>query len=373
MSSGPRDVFFGNPGHFPAGGDLGAGGAQPDGGALRIAPFDGSAAEWDGLVKGFDGSTFCHLGSWRSVMSEVLGRSLHYRVALDGVGRAHGALPLVRVRSRLFGDYLVSMPFLSYGGPLGSDEARALLVREAAREAREMGVDLLELRSRTPVSGPVRTSERKLTVLLALPSSAPELWEKGLPGKVRSQVRRPMKEGMEARFGADLLDAFYRVFARTMRALGTPVLPKDFFRAVVSGMPEQVVVGVVFWKERPVAAGFGFLWNGEVEITWAGALREVSRMAPNMLLYWAFIEEAIRRGAHTFNFGRCSPGSGTHRFKRQWGGQEFPLPWAQWSPGSVMATPAPTGRKYQVATAIWSRMPLALTNRLGPFISRSLP
>jgi FemAB-related protein (PEP-CTERM system-associated) len=234
-------------------------------------------------------------------------------------------------------------------------------------------VDLLELRSRIPVPGALRRSERKLTVLLNLPDSPEELWERGLSGKVRSQVRRPKKEGMEARFGADLLDPFYGVFARTMRDLGTPVLPKAFFRAVLSGMPEQVVLGAVFLKGNAVAAGWGFLWKGEVEITWAGALREASRMAPNMLLYWSFMDQAIRGGAHTFNFGRCSPGSGTHRFKRQWGGEDHPLPWAQWSPGSVAATPAPTGKKYQLATSLWRKLPLWWANRLGPMISRSLP
>ena len=341
--------------------------------ALRVEPFDGPPSEWDGVVEAFEGSTFCHLGAWRGMMTEVLGHALHYRVAMDGAGRVQGALPMVRVRSRLFGDYLVSMPFLSYGGPLGTEEARALLAREAAREALELGVDLLELRSRTPVPGTLRTSERKVTVLLDLPDRSETLWEKGLPGKVRSQVRRPMKEGMEARFGVELLEPYYQVFTHTMRSLGTPVLPKQFFREVAVGMGEQVLVGVVFWKDRPVAAGCGFLWNGEVEITWAGALRDVSRMAPNMLLYWSFMEEAIRRGARTFNFGRCSPGSGTHRFKLQWGGKDHSLPWAQWSPGAVTATPTPTGRKYQLATAIWQRLPLAATNRLGPMISRNLP
>jgi serine/alanine adding enzyme len=190
-------------------GRVGGAGGPSYGGDLLLEPFDGSGAEWDGLTRELEGRTFCHLGSWRSVMSEVMGLSLHYRVAADGAGRIHGALPMVRVRSRLFGDYLVSMPFLSYGGPLGSQDARALLAQEAAGEAQSLGVDLLELRSRTPVPGELRTSERKVTVLLPLPESSKELWEKGLPGKVRSQVRRPMKEGMEARFGSELLGSFY--------------------------------------------------------------------------------------------------------------------------------------------------------------------
>jgi FemAB-related protein (PEP-CTERM system-associated) len=265
------------------------------------------------------------------------------------------------------------MPFLNDGGPVGSQAARSALAEAAAREARELGVDLLELRSRHPVPGNLRTAHRKITVLLELPDSPKILWEEGLKAKVRSQVRRPMKEGMEARFGTDCLDGFYRVFSRTMRDLGTPVLPRRFFETVAEELAGQVVFCTVGLSGEPVAAGCGFLWRNEVEITWAGSLREFNRMAPNMLLYWAFMEEAIGRGADTFNFGRCTPGSGTHRFKRQWGGEDRALPWAQWSPGSVTGTPTPTGTKYRLATSVWKRIPLNVANRVGPFLSRSLP
>jgi serine/alanine adding enzyme len=155
--------------------------------------------------------------------------------------------------------------------------------------------------------------------------------------------------------------------------MGTPVLPGEFFEEAASGMSQEIVVGVVFRRGQAVAAGCGFLWRGELEVTWSGAVKEVRRIRPNMLLLWSFMEEAFRRGAHTFNFGRSTPESGTHQFKRQWGGRDQPLPWAQWAPGSVRATPTPTGTKYRVATAIWRRMPLSVTNRLGPMISRSLP
>jgi FemAB-related protein (PEP-CTERM system-associated) len=307
------------------------------------------------------------------VVEDVFGHPTTYWTARGPSGEVRGLLPLVRVRSRLFGDYLVSMPFLSYGGPLGDPAAREVLCRHATEEAERLGVDLMELRARTPVPGPAQISHRKLTVLLDLPDSPEEMWEDGLRSKVRSQVRRPMKEGMEARFGPERMDDFYAVFSETMRDLGTPVLPRSFFALIREAFPEQVLFCAVELDGIPVAAGCGFFWNGEVEITWAGSLRSHSRKAPNMLLYWDFIRESIERGASVFNFGRCSPDSGTHRFKRQWGGRDHPLPWAQWSPKGLSATPTPDSRKFQLATAAWSRLPVAVANRLGPWLSRSLP
>ncbi|MDZ7781377.1 MAG: FemAB family XrtA/PEP-CTERM system-associated protein [Gemmatimonadota bacterium] len=341
--------------------------------SLSVTPFSGSAAEWDAVVGTLEGSTFCHLAGWRPVMEDALGHEAWWWSAVDEAGACHGVLPLVRVKSLLFGDYLLSMPFLSYGGPIGSEAARGALAEHAVAEAGRLGVDLLELRDRRPVPGELATSERKITVLKALPDSTDALWEDGLKAKVRSQVRKPMKEGLEARTGPDFVDAFYDIFAVTMRDLGTPVLPKRFFEALGEHLGEHLIYCVVEHEGTPVAAGCGFLWNGEFEITWAGALREYNRMAPNMLLYWALMEESVRRGADTFNFGRCTPGSGTHRFKKQWGTEDHPLPWAQWSPDGVAATPNPESAKFRLATQVWQKLPVGVTNAVGPVLARSLP
>ncbi len=341
--------------------------------SIRVIPFEGPDAEWDRIVASLPESDFCHLAAWRHIMSDVLGHETHYYLALDLSGEPVGVLPLVRVRSRLFGDYLMSMPFLSYGGPLGPPPAQGALAAHAVSLAEQLGVDLLELRGRSAPPTPLVPSSRKITVLLDLPATADELWEKGLKSKLRSQIRRPMKEGMTTEFDAGLVDAFYDVFSRTMRDLGTPVLPRRFFEAVAERFPDQALFGVVRHGGDPVAAGCGFLWNGEAEITWAGADRQVSRLAPNMLLYWSFIAETVARGGSVFNFGRCTPGSGTHRFKRQWGGRDVPLPWGQWSATGVQGTPSPDSAKFRLATRTWSRLPIAVTNRLGPPLARLLP
>lgn len=93
-----------------------------------------------------------------------------------------------------------------------------------------------------------------------------------------------------------------------------------------------------------------------------------------MLLYWAFMEQAIAEEMRTFNFGRSSPETGTHRFKRQWGGVDVPLPWLQWSRGPMSATPTPDGsRLFRTATAVWKRVPVGLATRLGPYLARRIP
>lgn len=340
----------------------------------EVSPSPGGP--WDRFVDAAPGATFCHRAAWAPLLAEILEAEPLYRVARGPDGEWKAILPLFRVRSLLFGHYLVSVPFLSYGGALGSEEARRLLVQDAAREARQSGADLLEVRSREPLEPPplpLEANPRKVTVLLDLPPDAETLFHEDLRSKVRGQVRRPLKEGMEVRFGTDQVEPFVRVFQRTMRDLGTPVLSATLFRRLPEAFGREVTFGAVWFRDRPVAAGCGFRHGEELEMTWAGALREYSNLAPNMLLYWAFMERAVEQGLQRFNFGRCTPGSGTHRFKKQWGGRDEPLPWLQWSQRGVSATPNPDSGRYAAAIEAWRRLPLPAANRLGPPLARKLP
>jgi len=340
--------------------------------SITVEQFRGNAAEWDGYVRRSVDGTFCHLSGWREIITGVLGHECHYFVARDDSGECQGVLPLARVRSRLFGDYLLSMPFLNYGGPIGTPEAEQQLCRHAQQLAQDLKVKLLELRTRHRARSELQTADRKVTVLLPLPASAEALMAK-FPGKLRSQIRRPIKEGMEVRFGADQRDAFYAVFARNMRDLGTPVLPRRLFDEIARVFAQEVVFCAVYYRGQPVAAGCGFIWGQEFELTWASSLREHSQRAPNMLLYWGLMQHMIGRGLGVFNFGRCTPDGGTHRFKLQWGGDTVPLPWLQWSLTGTAAPPSPDRPLFQMATRVWSRMPLAVANTIGPLLARSLP
>ena len=341
-------------------------------GVLTVGEFAGSAAEWDAFVEAQPAGTHAHLHGWRTVIGQVFGHESRYLEARTADGRLAGVLPLVRVRSLLFGHYVVSMPFLNDGGPLGSPDAVAALC--GAARAWAGGAKLLELRSRHPLEGTgMAVSHRKITVLLDLPPDGPEALWKSFPPKLRSQVRRPEKAGVQVRFGLDQVDAFHAVFASHMRDLGTPTLPRGFFRALADTFQERVWFGAAYLEDQPVAAGCALVTDNEVEMTWASALKAQKSLAANMLLYWSFIERATQAGSPRFSFGRCSPGGGTHRFKQQWGGRDHPLWWYQVSAGGAAATPAPDQAAYAWGPRIWKHLPLSLANSLGPRIVRAIP
>lgn len=109
-------------------------------------------------------------------------------------------------------------------------------------------------------------------------------------------------------------------------------------------------------------------------MTWASALSEFNRTSANMGLYRAFMERGIAEGCARFNFGRCTPRSGTHRYKLQWGGRDEPLWWYQHTTGGgPAATPSPDQGAFSWGPRIWKRLPLSLANAIGPHIVRFIP
>jgi serine/alanine adding enzyme len=340
---------------------------------LAVLPLDGATGSWDEFVTRAEGSSFVHLAGWRDILRDVLGAECLYWVATDRGGEWQGILPLARVKSRLFGHYLVSLPFLNYGGPLGSPAAQQRLVQEAVAEARRSSVDLLELRTRYGGSLGLPTCSRKITVLLDLPPSSEQLWQDVFSAKLRTKIRRVEKERMETRFGPDQRGAFYDVFARNMRDLGTPVLPAKFFERIATVFGDRVLFGAVYWERQPVAAGCGFVWRDEFEMTWSSGLRRHGHRRPNLLLYSRFMDHLIARGVRVFNFGRSTPGSGPHEFKRQWGGRDVPLPWCQYDSGGRAALPSPHDSAFSWGPRVWRWLPLPVANLLGPRLIRFLP
>ncbi len=217
-------------------------------------------------------------------------------------------------------------------------------------------------------------SHRKITVVLDLPANDEVLF-KSFSAKLRSQVRRPQKEGVTVRFGADQVEPFFAVFSRHRRDHGTPTLPVRFSPALAERLGSDAWFACAWHAGQPVACGAGFRWGPEFEMTWASSLASYNRIAPNMLLYWEFMRRAVAEQVALFNFGRCTPDGGTHRFKRQWGSRDEPLWWYQYAAGGAAeaATPSPDHGAFSLGPRVWKHLPLPVATALGPHIVRFIP
>lgn len=332
-----------------------------------------AAARWDGFVAGQASASAYHGWQWRDILTAEFGCEPHYLLA-GTPDQVRGILPLIRLRSRLFGDFLVSLPFVNYGGCVAMDEAAdTALMSAAGNLAGQLGVSHVEFREERPRPGWAARTD-KVAMLLEL-ATTPEEQFAALGSKLRAQIRRPEKEGATTRIGgAELVPDFYRVFARNMRDLGTPVYARSLFGRIAETMPDRVRIAVVYLERRPVAAGFTLRHRDRVEIPWASSLRECNRVGVNMQLYWHILKHSIESGARVFDFGRSSVDAGTYRFKAQWGARPKQLHWHYWlKEGQPMPDLTPKSPKYALAIRAWQRLPVAVANVIGPRLVRGLP
>jgi len=362
---------------------------------------------WDSYVGTHPDATPYHLFGWRDVIHNAYGHTTHYLIATAGnygadfppgrretrgrrPGNIVGVLPLVHLNHILFGNDLVSMPFLDSGGLLADcEEAEKSLLSEAIGLARRVCAGRIELRherlmascgqmsmfSDEPRRAPLKVAMRsnKARMLLNLPESSEALM-RSFKSKLRSQVIKPAREGLIAKSGgAELLDDFYKVFLMNMRDLGSPVHSVRLMRHVVGEFSERVRIFVVYKATEPVAAALLIGFGKVLRNPWASSLRKFSSLSPNMLLYLRMLEFACDSGYRIFDFGRSTKGEGTYKFKEQWGAEPAPLNWTYISLDGKSVDPESSGtERFEAARQCWRRLPLVVTKIIGPCIRKHI-
>lgn len=326
---------------------------------------------WDAFVHARGDEAGYHAWDWQRVFTSAFGHECVYLMAHRG-GHIEGVLPLVEIKSLLFGRTLTSLPFLNYGGVLADTAEAADALSAAAREqAQARRCSHVELRHVAPQFPSLPCKRHKVSMRLALHDT---LWD-GFDRKLRNQIRKAEKSGLTVERGGEaLVGDFYAVFARNMRDLGTPVYSRRLFEEVIGAFPQRSQIHIVRLSGAPVAAGFTYRTETMVQLPWASSIREFNTLCPNTLLYWDAIQYAQAHGARVFDMGRSTPGEGTFRFKSQWGAEPLPLHWEYHLMTSAeMPNVSPANPKFQLAIALWQKLPLSLTTRVGPMIVRAIP
>jgi FemAB-related protein (PEP-CTERM system-associated) len=331
-------------------------------------------AEWNAYVEVHPDATGYHAWEWRHVFEQAFGHEAVYLVGRRA-GRPVGVLPLIFFRSALFGKFAVSLPFVNYGGVLADDDDAAdALVAHAGSILARRGARHIELRHRTRRFPALPAKDHKVTLLMDLPSSEEACWQ-GLDRKLRNRIRKAEKSELTATIGdRSLLPAFYAVFARNMRDLGTPVYSRRFFDAMFAHLGSRVRVVLVRLGPEVIAGGITHTHRHVIEVPWASSLKERRDLCPNNLLYWTVIRDAIRTGHTVLDFGRSTPGEGPYLFKVQWGTRPEQLWWEYCLNGTATLPDQSTKNpRMQSAIALWKRLPLPVASFLGPHVVRSIP
>ena len=346
---------------------------------------EGSRGEWDSFVLSSPSSSLFHLTAWKDSVEKAFGHKPHYIMAVRDE-EIRGVLPLFEVKSRLFGHALTSVPFGVYGGVSALDqEASKTLARSAEALARAIGVDYLELRNDSPQAsgdkeeGPLSSPpspwhSKDLYVTFRRPIyETVEKNMEAIPRKQRRMIRQGQKELSSAIGRTELLEEFYRIYARNVRDLGSPVFPFSFFSALMENFQDSFILSIT--KGGKMVAGvFTFVFRDTVMPYYGAGLREYFEYAVNDFMYWELMRWGCESGYKVFDFGRSKKETGSFHFKRHWGFEPEGLDYRFYLVNArEMPNVSPVNPKYRLFINVWKRLPFPVANWLGPKLVRGIP
>ena len=335
----------------------------------------GDESRWDKFVHDSRDGSFYHLSGWRKVIENHLHHPTHYLTCeADGVLQA--VLPLVHLKS-FFGNALVSVPFLVYGGPVAkSAGAEQAVVARACELAQELGVDHLELRNQRPLDENLHGSDWQTTSSHATFRKAidpdPEKNLKAIPRKQRAMVRKGIQAGLTWELDDDA-SRLYRALLECKRNLGTPFFGRRYLQAVKDTFGDDAEILTIVRGKETICSVMSFRYHEQVLPYYGGGGLLARKFAGNDYMYWCVMEKACQEGVRVFDFGRSQIGSGAYNFKKYWGFEPEPL-FYQHNLIRAAELPklSPDNPKYHRAIAMWRRLPLAAAALLGPPIARRL-
>lgn len=332
----------------------------------------GETTRWDNYVADCSEAGFFHRAGWKSVIEQAFGHDCYFLYA-ECEGQIRGVLPLVHVKSLLFGNSLISTGFTVGGGTAADDDAaRAALDGEALALATRLDVDCIEYRS-----GEVRHPDwAHNTDLYAVfrksigPDPAQDML--AIPRKQRAMVRKGIKANLTSVLDQDV-DRLHDIYATSVRNLGTPVYPKRYFRLLMEAFRPDIDIVTVLNGDGAVASVMNFYFRDTVLPYYGGGLPAARAVAGNDFMYWEVMRRAVERGYRAFDFGRSKRGTGAFSFKKNWGFEPAPLIY-EFKLCKLDAIPEvnPLNPKYRLFIAAWKRLPVPLAKLIGPPIVRCL-
>jgi len=349
----------------------------------------GGGSRWNGLVEQSPHGSFYHLWEWGEVLSHTYGYRRYYLMAKRD-GDLVGVFPLIYVKSILFCNRLISLPFCEYGGPLvnptlnnnTAQQVISKLLGASNRLARSLGAKYIEIKGLSSSFAldvlhglGYSDFQRYVTFRVNLTEPVEVLW-RNLNKKTRNASRKAMKKGVEVVEAkrVEQLGAYYALYLRVQKRHGSPPHTCRLFQNLFEAFYQQGKMKIMLaeYLGKPIAGIMTFHWGNT--IYWSSNVMDFKHrnLNPTNLLLWKTIEYESKDRNKVLDFGRTRRNTKIHHFKKGWGGKEAILKDCTRFLGDVKVPPDPSQRKYVYLSKLWSLIPVTASRYLGPHIISGL-
>ncbi len=340
--------------------------------SLKVVDLSSNPSRWSEFLEFFPEAGVGHLPQWGPIIKTAYNMDSIYLAAMKGA-EVFGLLPLVFIKSRLFGRALVSMPYLNDGGIIAkNDEAAHLLLTAAKELLTKENMSYLELRDTTDLNLGIPPRLEKISMVLDLRDGKDDVWMRLLHSNVRNKIRKSQKMGVTVKEGAEGLHNFYKMHVINMQELGSPAHSLVFFEEILKKFKDNIRLYVATEDGKTIGGKLVLFFGETMYFLWVSSPWEYRQYAAVSLMDWQAVEDAMERGIKFCDFGRSTAGSTHYDFKKKWGAEIKQLYWHVYPYDSNLQNTSDK-KTYGKLSAIWKKLPLSVVRFLGPKLRGGLP
>ena len=346
----------------------------------RLSPA--LCTQWDDYVKAHQHGSFFHLSGWQMVIDKSFHHPCYFLYAQQG-GVMCGVLPLVEVKSKLFGHALVSTPFCVYGGAVAdSIDIVRQLEQEACQLAERLQVDYLELRYKDRQESTLLLKQAHSTFGCEIAQNSDKILA-SIKKKQRAVIRHSLNNKLNCSISDNVnisdtqqedFNDFYLLLSSSYRNLGTPIFTKCYFENLMATFGDCSDITVIRDKDnQPSSAVMNFYFNKQVLPYYGGGNENARGLKSADFMYYKIMCHAQEKGKTWFDFGRSKNDSGSYKYKKNWGMEPQPLHYYyHLVNANELPNLSPNNPKYKFFISMWQKLPLNVSQIVGPFLSKYL-
>ncbi len=188
--------------------------------------------------------------------------------------------------------------------------------------------------------------------------------------RIRNYTKNALKSNLVSYTGGlKFLEKFYTLYLQNMKEVGTPPLPKIYFKNIMEYFPNIAKI-ILVKNDKQVCSGMLILKVSKSELfsPFICTPRFYKVGHSSQFIYLQAAINAQNLGCSIINFGRSIDGSGPALFKHRLGLKAIPMlmysPYKNW----MVTDPNKTTLRY--AVAIWKKLPIALSKLGGMLLAK---
>ena len=325
--------------------------------------------EWDEFA--LSTGTIFHMSAFRQILLSSFGYRCGYHAIVDKHNHICAIIPLIVGRNLWLKNAGVSLPFVNYTDICaGSEEALQFAMAAILELKNKYGLDYIELRLKDQDldSSVWRLNLENHTFVLPLTDGEEKVLSLAT-SSCRNHVRKTYKNNwFTVSFDINHMDAFYRVYIKRMKQLGSPAPDIRFFKNFFKYLPENTFLLTVLDKATGNVIGGMLLLtspgNATVYYPYGANFVEYNSKYLNNFMYWEAVRFGIRNEMKYLDLGRSQTGSGTYKYKEQWGAQAVQLKYLVYN-GCGEDTGPPDRVRLSFFVGLWKKSPSFITGKVG--------